>query len=200
MEGEKPPDQGPRFQFIDISSTNARKEARAHVMREFMRQKREEQPDAPKPAKAPRKRQKAPAENPTGKVKAVRVRKDLVKGKVQGSGESSLTESDTSAQPDSCPSDTPSNPETRLARRPSMRLVTSRSSSPHSPIDASRRDPFSAFPMKMDEEDLPLVDHCTPSPSLPKQTDRLLTCSSRHHGRSRTDVQFQRRAPQVWRS
>ena len=165
MEGEKSTDQGPRFQFIDISSSNARKEARAHVMREFMRQKREEQPDASKPAKLPRKRQKVPAEKPAGQVKAVKLKKDRAKGDVTVSGESSQTESDGSAHPDSCHSDSPSNPasETTLARRPSMRLVTARSTSPHSPVDANRRDPFSAFPMRLDEEDLPLVDHCMPS-------------------------------------
>lgn len=31
-----------RFEFVDVSSTNARKQARAHVMREFMRQRRKE--------------------------------------------------------------------------------------------------------------------------------------------------------------
>jgi len=61
MDSEGSSDQGARFQFIDISSTNARKEARAHVMREFMRQKREEQPDSQKLKKV-RKRSKKPVE------------------------------------------------------------------------------------------------------------------------------------------
>lgn len=62
MDSEGSSDQGTRFQFIDISSSNARKEARAHVMREFMRQKREEMPETPKATKEARKRTKKPAE------------------------------------------------------------------------------------------------------------------------------------------
>lgn len=162
MNGDISSEQGPRFQFIDISSTNARKEARAHVMREFMRQKREENIEGPKLVK-PRKRQKVPAEKAIGQVKAPK--KNRIALKSHGSDESSPNESDGSARPDSTASDASSlqdGSNNRLARRPSMDIVTSRSSSPHSPVDTSRRDPFQALPMRLDEEDLPLVDHCTP--------------------------------------
>jgi hypothetical protein len=160
MDSEGSSDQGARFQFIDISSTNARKEARAHVMREFMRQKREEQPNSQKPKKA-RKRSKKPAEQST------RNPNDTVEKKDSSAGE---TESDASVtvQKSTVPetSSHRGDGETALVRRPSMRLSTSRSrsGSPQSMVDASRRDPFQSLPMWLDEEDRPLVDHCQLSP------------------------------------
>jgi hypothetical protein len=170
MDSEGSSDQGARFQFIDISSTNARKEARAHVMREFMRQKREEQPDSQKPKKV-RKRSKKPVEPSTqGSVTPRRAPKpnDTVEKKESSAGE---TESDASvtALRKSTVSETSSHRsggDTGLVRRPSMRLSTSRSrsGSPQSMVDASRRDPFQSLPMWLDEEDRPLVDHCQLSP------------------------------------
>jgi hypothetical protein len=167
MDSEGSSDQGVRFQFIDISSTNARKEARAHVMREFMRQKREEQPNSQKPKKV-RKRSKKPMEQSTqGSETPKRTRKpnDTVDKRDSSGGE---TESDTSItvlQEESTVPETPphrADGDTALVRRPSMRLSTSRSrpGSPQSMVDASRRDPFQSLPMWLDEEDRPLVDHC----------------------------------------
>jgi hypothetical protein len=169
MDSEESSDQGARFQFIDISSTNARKEARAHVMREFMRQKREEQPNSQKPKKV-RKRSKKPVEQSTqGSETPKRGQKpnDTVEKKDSSAGE---TESDASVtvQKSTVPetSSHRGDGETALVRRPSMRLSTSRSrsGSPQSMVDASRRDPFQSLPMWLDEEDRPLVDHCQLSP------------------------------------
>ena len=170
MDSEGSSDQGARFQFIDISSNNARKEARAHVMREFMRQKREEKPDSQKPKKV-RQLSKEPAEQSTP-VSEIPTRspkpRDTVEKKDPSAGE---TESDASvtALQKSTVSETSSHRgdgDTALVRRPSMRLSTSRSrsGSPQSMVDASRRDPFQSLPMWLDEEDRPLVDHCQLSP------------------------------------
>ena len=169
MDGEGSSDPGGRFQFIDISSSNARKEARAHVMREFMRQKREEQPDSQKATKKVRKRTKKAVEQ-SSEASEVAKKKRVQKG-VGDKKDSSLveTESDSSASAlqESSASENLSHPDgdTRLVRRPSMRLSTSRSrsGSPQSMVDASRRDPFQSLPMWLDEEDRPLVDHCKSS-------------------------------------
>ena len=169
MDSEGSSDQGARFQFIDISSTNARKEARAHVMREFMRQKREEQPDSQKLKKVRKRSKKAVEQSTQGPVTPKRARKpnDTVEKKESSAGE---TESDASvaALQKSTVSEasSPQSGDMALVRRPSIRLSTSRSrpSSPQSMVDASRRDPFQSLPMWLDEEDRPLVDHCQLSP------------------------------------
>ena len=166
MESEGSSDQAARFQFIDISSSNARKEARAHVMREFMRQKREEQPDSQKVTKKVRKRTKKSGE--LSAEASVATKRNRVQTGADGKKESSPleTESDSSmsVMQESTASETLSHPgvDTVLVRRPSVRLSTSRSRScsPHSMVDASRRDPFQSLPMWLDEDDRPLVDHC----------------------------------------
>jgi hypothetical protein len=169
MDSEGSSDQVARFQFIDISSTNARKEARAHVMREFMRQKREEQPDSQKPKRL-RKRLKKPVEQSTqGLVTPKRARKpsDTVEKKESSAGETESDVSVTALQKTAVSkTSSPRGGDTALVRRPSMRLATSRSrsGSPQSMVDASRRDPFQSLPMWLDEEDRPLVDHCQLSP------------------------------------
>jgi hypothetical protein len=167
MDSEGSSDQGTRFQFIDISSTNARKEARAHVMREFMRQKREEQPNPQTPKKV-RKRSKKPVEQSTqGSEKPARNPNDTVK-KDSSAGETESDASVTVRQKSTVPeaSSHRGDGDTALVRRPSMQLSTSRSrsGSPQSMVDASRRDPFQSLPMWLDEEDRPLVDHCQLSP------------------------------------
>jgi hypothetical protein len=166
MDSEGSSDQGARFQFIDISSSNARKEARAHVMREFMRQKREEMPEIPKATKKSKKRTKKPAE-PSSEASDV-AKKKRVQAESSGQKEIYLvrTESDSSASapPESSAPDKVSHAEGEklLVKRPSIRLSTSRSrsGSPQSMVDASRRDPFQSLPMWLEEEDRPLVDHC----------------------------------------
>jgi hypothetical protein len=170
MDSEGSSDQGARFQFIDISSSNARKEARVHVMREFMRQKREEQPDCLKTAKKVRKRTKKAVE-PSSEASDGAKKKGLQKGAGDGEESSPVeTESDSSAsvlqKPSKAKKLSPPDGDTVLVRRPSMQLSTSRSrpGSPQSMVDASRRDPFQSLPMWLDEEDRPLVDHCQLSP------------------------------------
>jgi hypothetical protein len=170
MDSEGSSDQGARFQFIDISSSNARKEARAHVMREFMRQKREEQPNSQKPKKV-RKRSKNPVEQSTqGSETPKRAQKadDAVEKKDSSAGETESDASVTVLQKSTVPetSSHRGDGKAALVRRPSMRLSTSRSrsNSPQSMVDASRRDPFQSLPMWLDEEDRPLVDHCQLSP------------------------------------
>lgn len=167
MDSEGSSDQGARFQFIDISSSNARKEARAHVMREFMRQKREEQPDAQKATKRVRKRTKKSAEA-SGAAKRNRVQ-DTREEKRESSSSEGGSDSSGSAPQEPTASEGSSHPggDIVLVRRPSMRLTTSgsRSNSPQSMVDANRRDPFQSLPMWLDEEDCPLVDHCKLSQS-----------------------------------
>ena len=169
MDSEGSSDQGARFQFIDISSSNARKEARAHVMREFMRQKREEQPESQRAARKVRKRTQKPVDQST--EASVATKRNRVQKGTDDKKESSPieTESDSSlsALQESTLSENISHPDgdTVLVKRPSMRLSTSqsRSGSPQSMVDASRRDPFQSLPMWLDEEDRPLVDHCKTS-------------------------------------
>jgi hypothetical protein len=166
MDSEGSSDQGARFQFIDISSSNARKEARAHVMREFMRQKREEMPETPKATKKSKKRTKKPAD---ASAEAAEVaQKKRVQAESGGQKEIYLvrieSDSSASAPPESSAPDTVSHAEGDrwLVKRPSIRLSTSRSrpGSPQSMVDASRRDPFQSLPLWLEEEDRPLVDHC----------------------------------------
>src|SRR5271163_1729154 len=162
MDSEGSSDQGARFQFIDISSTNARKEARAHVMREFMRQKREEQPDSQKLKKV-RKRSKKPVEQGPVTPKRAQKPNDTVEKKESSAGETESDSSVTTLQKSTVSeTSSPRGGGTALVRRPSIRLSTSRSrpGSPQSMVDASRRDPFQSPPMWLDEEDRPLVDHC----------------------------------------
>jgi outer membrane biosynthesis protein TonB len=166
MDSEGSSDQGARFQFIDISSSNARKEARAHVMREFMRQKREEQSDSVKATKKARKRTKRPVDQSSEALEVAKRKRvqQVIDGKQKSSPVKTESDSSASALQESSALEKLSHPDgdTVLVRRPSMRLSTtrSRSGSPQSMVDASRRDPFQSLPMWLDEEDRPLVDHC----------------------------------------
>lgn len=191
MTGEISSDQAPRFQFIDISSSHARKDARAHVMREFMRMKREEQPDVETPAKTSRKRPKKLAKENAAQVSASK--RGRLQETIEDPKDLSTSESDVSAH-QSTASDASSSldAETTLVKRANMRVVTSRSGSPQSPVDASRRDPFQAFPMRLDEEDLPLVDHCESALRIPEAASTVLTRCVRHHRCARAHVQLQR--------
>lgn len=208
MDSEGSSDQGARFQFIDISSSNARKEARAHVMREFMRQKREEMPETPKATKKSRKRTKKPAE-PSSEASEVATKKKKKRVQAESGGQKEIylvrTESDSSASasPDSSAPDKVSHAEggKLLVKRPSIRLSTSRPrpGSPQSMVDASRRDPFQSLPMWLEEEDRPLVDHCPLFIPATLKAELLLTRCIRHHCRPRAHVQLQRHATQVRR-
>ena|SRR2546423_436985 len=166
MDSEGSSDQGARFQFIDISSSNARKEARAHVMREFMRQKRGEQPHSQKAPKKVRKRTKKTVEQSTETSDATKGN-HVAEGsddKKESSPNETESDSSVSTLQESATSQSLSRPDGDciLVKKPSMRLATShsRSGSPQTMVDASRGDPFQSLPMWLEEEDRPLVDHC----------------------------------------
>jgi hypothetical protein len=193
MDSQGSSDQGARFQFIDISSTNARKEVRAHVMREFVRRKREEQPDSQKPKKV-RKRSKQPVEQSTqGSATPKRARKpnDTVEEKESSAGETESDASVTALQKSTVSkTSSPRGGDTALVRRPGMRPATSRSrsGSPQSMVGASRRDPFQSLPMWLDEEDRPLVDHCQLYPVKWLRAYKALTYCPRYQRRPGTHV------------
>jgi hypothetical protein len=130
----------------------------------FMRQKREEMPESLKATKKSRKRTKKPVE-PSSEALEV-AKKKRVETDAGGMKELSLveTESNSSVLRASSASEKVSQAEgdNQLVKRPSIRLSTSRSrsGSPQSMVDASRRDPFQSLSMWLEEEDRPLVDHC----------------------------------------
>ena len=128
-------------------------------MREFMRQKREERTpigeEGPS-SQGVRKRQKASTRRTIATTK-----KGSAKGEGQDDADSDVTERDDGASSEH-DSDRAADNNRLLTCTPSS-LSRRRSHSPQGMLDASRRDPFQAFPMRLDEEDLPLVDHCKPT-------------------------------------
>ena len=170
-----------QFEFIDITSSNARKKARAHVMRQFMRQKRGDRSDQDSVPEEVSDEEGAVVRNP------VRKRRNIDNGgsresaqaeteykeqaavgiskldKLESPTTRSSTSKDSSRQTrsdGSVSSESPSR-KIQLAENSRMRFSkNSRSSSPQSQIDGSKRDPFQSFRMRLSYEDMPLVDHC----------------------------------------
>jgi hypothetical protein len=176
MAGNDPPNSAPRFEFVDVSSINARKQARVHVMREFMRQKREDQITSGDGSE----------DNPIASSKKTRrkkraAQKDLALDSEKAVKKPPSQRPTTTNAPAGPPMPEPSFEEHRstenesadtdssdlsrqageLIRRTRQEMQRSKSTSPQRYLDSNKRDPFQAFPMRLDEEDLPLVDHCT---------------------------------------
>jgi hypothetical protein len=154
--------------FIDARDSDARRKARSHVMREFMRHKRWEEDTAVDPR----------ARN--------NLRDTLVLRSQSPSPDSSLASlgiliplnQDSSEDESFIPLDarqSPENENNSLAQQDTerrrqeednafdetaLRMLVRRHSNPDSSFSASRSDPFSSLPIKILEKDRVLVDHC----------------------------------------
>ena len=133
-----------QFSFIDVSSKDARKQARSHVMREFMRAKRSEDENTTQPTvdrweSQVSGRSSSATRQSTGLKNPRKIRSAVGLG---------LGRKDT---------DEARNRKI-VARRSNSSSDSSRSQSPTGTL-TGMRDPFQTLPMRLDKEDFGLVDH-----------------------------------------
>lgn len=207
-----------RFEFVDVSSTNARKQARAHVMREFMRQRRRERNegvDVPptvkvekrasgpsefmsKPAKSRATRERGPKDSPMltaarkGSVPRARTASPVPKISTALQGPAfppalALAERKGIVKmqtPTISLYQSPEEDKSGVLRRESLGPIPPRSPtrSPR-PISDSIPSVLSTGegilqqpePVMLDEEDVPLVEHCKTRNATFTFTDHTLT-------------------------
>lgn len=129
-----------QFSFIDVSSKNARKQARSHVMREFMRTKRGEDEGARSTALVRSGSQASENSGSPGQTKPPRKKRSVV---ALGADQDGADEA---------------RHRQLVARRSTSSLNSSRSQSPTGPL-TGERDIFHSLPKRLDKEDFGLVDH-----------------------------------------
>ena len=191
--------QTTRFEFVDVSSTNARRQARAHVMREFMRQRRKERNDGVDPVDRPKPEDLAASTELIRKPVKSKLRfpkdrqqsTDHAEEKVaflspdepkpkklpptsdfQGpefSAELQLAEQKGLVRKgwiESYSLQSSSNKDSFLPSASTQSSIPDRSNSrspvgrAQSPLTMPSRYSTHSFPVVLDDEDVPLVDHC----------------------------------------
>lgn len=132
-----------QFSFIDVSSKDARKQARSHVMREFMRAKRSEDENTAQLSLDRRDSQVSVRSN-SGTRQSIEVRHPR---KTRSAVGISVGRKDADEAR-----------HRQLVARRSNSSDSSRSQSPTGTL-TGERDPFQTLPMRLDKEDFGLVDH-----------------------------------------